>query len=106
MLETNLTPGQRLAAYITAHPELDQAAIAELIDRAFRDAAEEVSDTGDTINVRPAHNFLGAFCAVPGCGLKRNGRLYCKKHDMRFRRHGDVGDRPRGRPRKEKRADG
>ena len=33
---------------------------------------------------------LDPFCAVPDCGLPRTGRSpYCKKHHMRWRRHGD-----------------
>lgn len=37
-----------------------------------------------------AHRITGAFCAVPGCGQNVTGRSpYCKKHDMRVKRHGD-----------------
>lgn len=40
--------------------------------------------------VRCSHRILGVFCEVSGCDEKRTGDSpYCKKHDMRFKRHGD-----------------
>ncbi len=41
------------------------------------------------VSVRPAHRVSRVLCKVSGCGEKRTGKSrYCKKHDMRFKRHG------------------
>lgn len=48
------------------------------------------SDGASTVSVRGAHKELEAFCEVSDCGEKRTGlSRYCKKHEMRYRRHGD-----------------
>lgn len=58
--------------------------------------------SGETpiVCVRCAHRVLGVFCEVPDCGKQRTGDSpYCKKHDMRFKRHGDplISLRPWGK---------
>lgn len=40
--------------------------------------------------VRVAHRFPARLCAVEGCQKPRAGaHPYCKKHQMRYARHGD-----------------
>lgn len=88
-----LDDAQALVAFAKRDGQLEMSGLARYGYDVPRDGARNCANG--------AHNFLGVFCAVPGCGRKRSGGSdYCKKHDMRFRRHGDVNDRPRGRPRK------
>lgn len=48
-------------------------------------ATPRASGDGAEIVENGAHNFLEAFCDVPGCGIKRSGgSRWCKKHDMRW----------------------
>lgn len=51
----------------------------------------QMSDSGANSLCCGAHRITGAFCEVSGCGEKRTGTSpYCKKHAMRFKRHGDA----------------
>src|SRR4051812_19773090 len=40
-------------------------------------------------------------CSVPDCGTPASTRGVCKKHYMRFRRHGDPGVKKRTGPRRD-----
>lgn len=63
--------------------------------RYEREAVEQIiaayhAARAPNVSVRPAHRVSRVFCKVPGCGEKRTGKSrYCKKHDMRFKRHGN-----------------
>ena len=41
------------------------------------------------------------FCSVSDCGIPASTRGLCKKHYMRFRRHGDPGIKKRPGPRRD-----
>lgn len=85
------TIGQRLARAIVEQG-LDEAAIATLIDSQIAAAVAGYQNTSKLFHVdcAGAHGATNNLCAVPGCGLPRTGRsAWCKKHDMRARRHGD-----------------
>jgi hypothetical protein len=46
------------------------------------------SDDAANISVRASHRILA--CVAGGCDAPTTGQSpYCKKHDMRFKRHGD-----------------
>jgi hypothetical protein len=50
----------------------------------------QVSDKGANSLCCGAHRTTAAFCGVLGCDNPTTGNsTYCKKHEMRFKRHGD-----------------
>jgi hypothetical protein len=67
------------------------------VDGALYDAGEveramraQQGEGGAKVCGNGAQMASRGFCEVPGCGEKRTGlSRYCKKHDMRVRRHGD-----------------
>lgn len=74
--------------------------------QARRALAAHASDQDANISVRVAHRITEApeeaswICAVAGCESVRTGQSpYCKKHHMRWRRHGDptIALRPWGK---------
>lgn len=58
--------------------------------QARRALAEASTSKSYNINCEPSHSATNNLCAVSGCDEPRTGRSpWCKKHDMRVRRHGD-----------------
>lgn len=58
--------------------------------QARRALAAQASADEPSVCANGAHRVSEALCDVSGCAEKRSGQSrYCKRHDMRYRRHGD-----------------
>lgn len=96
-------------ARIRGNPEMPQEtldALMRMMDLAYEqfssiEMAGNASEDSPTVPVRASHTFVGVstdepadpdnwICAAYNCSsLHLPGKRYCKKHDMRFRRHGN-----------------